>query len=65
MLVFLNSRGAHAATIPNEAPTDLERYSYQCYVAPVQEALRNLLRDLPKSRRTTWQNKNRVTQAYA
>jgi hypothetical protein len=65
MLAFLNSRGAHGATIPDDAPGDLERYSYQFYVAPEQQSLHNLLRDLPKSRRTMWQNKNRLTDAPA
>ena len=59
MLVFLNSHGAHGATIPTDAPDDLERYSYQFYVAPENTALGALIRDLPPERRTMWQNKNR------
>ena len=65
MLAFLNSRGAHGATIPHDAPSDLERYSYQFYVAPEQEALHKLLRDLPKSRRAMWQSKDSVMPAHA
>ena len=63
MLVFLNSRGAHGATIPADAVDDLERYSYQFYVAPENAALGALIRELPSDRRTTWQNKNRVATA--
>ena len=46
MLVFLNSTGAHGATIPDDAPAALERYSYQCYIRPSQEALTELIKDL-------------------
>ena len=60
MLVFLNSRGAHGATIPADAGNDLERYSYQFYVAPENAALGALIRELPRDRRTMWQNKNRI-----
>ena len=60
MLVFLNSHGAHGATIPADAPDDLERYAYQFYVAPENAALGALIRDLPRERRTMWQNKNRI-----
>jgi len=61
MLVFLNARGAHGATIPADVGADLERYSYQFYVAPENAALGALIRELPKDRRTMWQNKSRVT----
>ena len=60
MLVFLNSHGAHGATIPADAGNDLERYSYQFYVAPENAALGALIRELPRDRRTMWQNKNRI-----
>ena len=59
MLAFLNSHGAHGATISADAPPDLERYSYQFYVAPENEALGALIRELPRDRRTMWQNKNK------
>jgi hypothetical protein len=59
MLAFLNSRGAHGAHIPADAG-EVERYSYQFYVAPENEALGALIRELPAERRTMWQNKNRV-----
>lgn len=60
MLVFLNSRGAHGATIPADAGDDLERYAYQFYVAPENGALGALIRELPPERRTMWQNKNKL-----
>ena len=58
MLVFLNSRGAHGATIPPDAPADLERYSYQFYIAPQNEALAALIKALPADRRRMWQSKS-------
>jgi hypothetical protein len=63
MLVFLNSRGAHGATIPADADPTVERYSYQFYVSPEQAALGALIRELPSERRLMWQNKNRLTGA--
>ena len=65
MLVFLNAHGAHGATIPVDAGEDLERYSYQFYVAPENTALGALIRQLPRDRRTMWQNKNKVTTPQA
>jgi hypothetical protein len=58
MLVFLNSRGAHGATIPADAPESLARYSYQFYVGPEKDALGALIRQLPDARRRMWQNKD-------
>jgi hypothetical protein len=60
MLAFVNSRGAHGATIPDDAGEDLERYAYQFYVAPENTALGALIRELPRERRTMWQNKNKL-----
>jgi len=60
MLVFMNSRGAHGATIPADLPADIERYAYQFYVAPQNAALGALIRQLPADRRTKWQNRNSV-----
>jgi hypothetical protein len=61
MLVFLNAHGAHGATIPVDAGEDVERYSYQFYVAPENAALGALIRKLPSDRRTMWQSKSKVT----
>ena len=61
MLVFLNSRGAHGATIPPDAPADLERYSYQFYVSPDRDALAALIKSLPAAHRAMWKSKAKVT----
>jgi hypothetical protein len=61
MLAFLNSRGAHGASIPPDASANVERYAYQFYVAPRSDMLSALIKELPRDRRTMWQNKNRVT----
>lgn len=60
MLVFLNGKGAHGASIPASAPASTERCAYQFYVAPSNEALAMLLKSLPAERRGTWKNKSRV-----
>jgi hypothetical protein len=60
MLLFLNAEGAHGADIPDTAPSDLERYSYQFYIAPENEALRGLIRELPRERKSMWQSKDKV-----
>ena len=60
MLAFVNARGAHGAVIPAEAPLDLERYSYQFYVAPKKEALGGLLKTLPRDRRAMWQSRDKI-----
>lgn len=65
MLVFLNSRGAHGADIPADAPADLERYSYQFYVAPLNEALSALIKSLPAAQRQKWRSKGTAHPEYA
>ena len=65
MLVSLNSRGAHGATIPQDAPADLERYTYQFYVAPLNEALSAFVKSLPGDRRANWRSKELVRPEYA
>ena len=60
MLVFLNSKGAHGAGIPESAPETTERCSYQFYVAPDNAALAALLKSLPPERREMWKNRNKV-----
>lgn len=57
MLVFLNSGGAHGATIPDDAPQDLERYTYQFYLGPEGDALEALIHDLPPERQAMWRTK--------
>jgi hypothetical protein len=58
MLIFLNSHGAHGASIPEDAePADLERYMYQFRVGPSPDAIRALMRLLPEERRSLWAGK--------
>ncbi len=61
MLVSLNSRGAHGATIPADAPAQLERYAYQFYVAPDNRALATLIKSLPPAQRAMWNDKAQAT----
>jgi hypothetical protein len=65
MLVSLNSRGAHGATIPADAPAGLERYAYQFYVAPLNEGLAALIKSLPPGPRDRWQNRAHMAGEYA
>jgi hypothetical protein len=53
MVAFVNSRAAHGATLPADAPL-LERYAYQFYVKPDDGQLKKLLRDLPEADRAAW-----------
>ena len=57
MLVFVNSGGAHGARIPDDAPAELERYSYQFYVAPGLDELAALIADLPPDRQAMWRDR--------
>jgi hypothetical protein len=57
MLAFLNTSGAHGATIPADAPPALERYSVQYYFGPTAEALAALTSDLPVERQHLWRSK--------
>ena len=63
MLVMLNSRGAHGATIPSDAPADLERYAYQFYIAPRNEELAALIKSLPTPQRRMWRSKEPAEMA--
>ena len=57
-LVFMNSHGAHGASIPADAePADLERYIYQFRIGPSGESIRRLLERLPAEERQKWQGK--------
>ncbi|MEQ1757933.1 MAG: hypothetical protein ABL986_06405 [Vicinamibacterales bacterium] len=58
MLVFLNSHGAHGASIPADAkPPNLERYVYQFRIGPGPAAIRSLVRLLPEERHSFWSGK--------
>lgn len=55
LLAFLNSRGAHGASIPADAtPATLERYVYQFRLGPDAAAIRRLLSLMPPERRALW-----------
>lgn len=57
-LVFLNSRGAHGASIPEDAqPTDLQRYIYQYRIGPTKAAIASLVDMLPQEQRSVWEGK--------
>jgi hypothetical protein len=53
LLAFVNSRGAHGAELPPDAPLR-ERYTYQFYIKPDDGALKGLLRELPDDARASW-----------
>lgn len=54
LLVFLNSAGAHGASIPDDAPPDLERYMYQFRMGPDLKGIRWLLERMPEAHRHLW-----------
>jgi hypothetical protein len=55
LLAFLNSAGAHGASIPADAtPADLERYVYQFRLGPDSRAIKRLLTLMPPDRRERW-----------
>lgn len=55
MLVFLNSTGAHGASIPADAePPSLERYVYQFRLGPDNQTIKRLLSQMPEDRRPLW-----------
>ena len=56
MLAFLNSHGAHGASIPVDAtPATLERYLYQFRLGPTNRAMSQLLDVMPKEKRRAWE----------
>jgi hypothetical protein len=58
MLIFLNSRGAHAARIPADAqPATLERYVYQFRIGPTVEWMNALVESLPTDVKAAWSGK--------
>ena len=58
LLAFVNSTGAHGASIPEDAqPAALERYLYQFRVAPTLEAGSMLTSLLPEERQPMWTGK--------
>lgn len=57
-LIFLNSNGAHGASIPEDAePSNLERYAYQFRIGPIRDSIKALMDMLPAERRPMWAGK--------
>jgi len=56
LLVFLNSAGAHGASIPKDASPDLERYIYQFRLGPTGKVINRLLQLMPPDKAATWAN---------
>jgi len=56
-LVFLNSTGVHGASIPPDAPADLERYVYQVQLSPDEPTRRRLIDLLSGAKKSGWANK--------
>ncbi|MEO2196465.1 MAG: hypothetical protein ABGY72_10290 [bacterium] len=56
-LVFLNSTGAHRASIPNDVTPDTERYLYQLQLGPQRELRQSLLERLPREEALQWSEK--------
>jgi hypothetical protein len=55
MLVFLNSTGAHGASIPADAqPANLERYLYQFRLGPSGSTIKRLLQAMPPEQAALW-----------
>jgi hypothetical protein len=58
ILIFINSAGAHGATIPDDAePEALERYAYQFRIGLGEEATNWVLDTLSPERRPFWMGK--------
>ena len=53
-VAFLNWRGAHAASIPSDAPADTERYLFQIQIGPDAASKKRLLDRLPTEARERW-----------
>jgi hypothetical protein len=53
-LVFLNSTGAHGASIPSDAPAGTERYLYQVHFGVDEETKQRLMARAAGDVRSTW-----------
>jgi hypothetical protein len=56
LLVFLNSEGAHGASIPKDVSPDLERYIYQFRLGPTVKEINRLLQLMPPDKAAMWAN---------
>lgn len=57
-LIFLNSTGAHGASVPTDAPAELERYVYQAQFSPDDAAKQRLIDLLSGGTRAGWTAKS-------
>jgi hypothetical protein len=53
LLAFVNSKAAHGASLPPDAPLH-ERFAYQFYIKPPDRGLTELLRELPAEASAAW-----------
>jgi hypothetical protein len=53
-LIFLNSRGAHGASIPLEAPIGTERYVYQLRIGPDTESAGRIVGSMTEASQVAW-----------
>ena len=53
-MAFLNSTGAHGASIAPDAPAEVERFVYQFRLGPDRETIRGLLSRMPVERHAIW-----------
>jgi hypothetical protein len=64
LLVFLNSEGAHGASIPPDAPPDVERYMYQFRMGPTTPGIKWLLERMPEAQRAIWSGAKTAKAGY-
>jgi hypothetical protein len=57
-LIFINSDGAHGASIPADAPADFERYIYQWRIGPDSATMKRLAARLAPEGRAAWAGKD-------
>jgi hypothetical protein len=53
-LVFLNSTGAHGASIPSGAPADIERFLFQVQFSVDEETKQRLIAGVSEAARPAW-----------
>jgi len=57
LLLFLNSTGAHGASIPADLSDAVERYVYQVRIAPDANSIAWLMNSIPPEKRSLWAGK--------
>lgn len=65
LLAFMNSAGAHGASIPADAqPANLERYVYQFRLGPDRQTIARLLSHMPEQARARWAGAKAARASY-